>query len=272
MGFFDKILKGAAKAIDDAVSKNGGESSGFTNLVNKDMDMKDSVINGSSAATTQTASAPKSKNTVRNRKTTPAEILAYGDRPSKPSVPYDPFETGIYYAEDKNGNDIEVKISFTHSGDFISVGDFGAGELEDVLIFAPQYDDREVLYDDESIIMKLIDESPSIQLVYAPEDKIYNATEAYKSSKTPFADAMEFEPLDRGIFLYKAKIMNRFGSVVYFYAMDRGNIWDNCYLGAVYNPDIMGTALERKVIAAVDEIVSTYKETIINKKEVNKNV
>ncbi len=196
-------------------------------------------------------------------KRTPADILASGEHPAKPSAAYESFEGGSYFAEDETGASINVGISFMHSGDFISVGDCGAGELDDVLLYAPQYDDSEKLYSDGDSVSRLLDNAPRIEIVSAPEDDIYEATEAYKATKTPFAEAMMFLPVDKGLFLYKAKYRNKHGEIVYFYAFDRKNTWDNCYIGAKYSPDIMGTALENKLIAAVDEIVSTYKEEII---------
>lgn len=51
MGFFDKILKGAVDAIDNAAAKNGNGPTGLKDLFNQAMDKKDEAINGTSSST-----------------------------------------------------------------------------------------------------------------------------------------------------------------------------------------------------------------------------
>ena len=48
MGLFDKLLKGAVDAIDNAAAKNGNGPTGLKDLFNQAMDKKDEAINGSS--------------------------------------------------------------------------------------------------------------------------------------------------------------------------------------------------------------------------------
>lgn len=40
-------------------------------------------------------------------------------------------------------------------------------------------------------------------------------------------------------------------------------MWENSYIGVNYSPLLAGTALEAKLMAAVDEAAATYKETIL---------
>lgn len=47
MGLFDKILKGAVDAIDNAAAKNGNGPTGLKDLFNQAMDKKNEAINGS---------------------------------------------------------------------------------------------------------------------------------------------------------------------------------------------------------------------------------
>ena len=49
MGLFDKLLKGAVDAIDNAAAKNGNGPTGLKDLFNQAMDKKDEAINGSSS-------------------------------------------------------------------------------------------------------------------------------------------------------------------------------------------------------------------------------
>ena len=44
MGLFDKLLKGAVDAIDNAAAKNGNGPTGLKDLFNQAMDKKDEAI------------------------------------------------------------------------------------------------------------------------------------------------------------------------------------------------------------------------------------
>lgn len=57
MGLFDKLLKGAVDAIDNAAAKNGNGPTGLKDLFNQAMDKKDEAINGSSRLQLQTNQA-----------------------------------------------------------------------------------------------------------------------------------------------------------------------------------------------------------------------
>lgn len=46
MGLFDKILKGAVDAIDNAAAKSGNGPTGLKDLFNQAMDKKNEAING----------------------------------------------------------------------------------------------------------------------------------------------------------------------------------------------------------------------------------
>lgn len=57
MGLFDKILKGAVDAIDNAAAKSGNGPTGLKDLFNQAMDKKNEAINGSSSTTTSSNQA-----------------------------------------------------------------------------------------------------------------------------------------------------------------------------------------------------------------------
>lgn len=67
MGLFDKILKGAVDAIDNAAAKSGNGPTGLKDLFNQAMDKKNEAINGTSSSTasskpsTATSSTSSSK-------------------------------------------------------------------------------------------------------------------------------------------------------------------------------------------------------------------
>lgn len=95
MGLFDKILKGAVDAIDNAAAKNGNGPTGLKDLFNQAMGKKDEAINGTSSSTTSSkpstatssTSSSKRSNYAYTRPTyhTSPEVLATGNVPAKPS-------------------------------------------------------------------------------------------------------------------------------------------------------------------------------------------
>ena len=94
MGLFDKLLKGAVDAIDNAAAKNGNGPTGLKDLFNQAMDKKDEAINGSSSTTASskpstatTSSSSKRSNCAytRPKYTTPQEVLDTASIPAKPS-------------------------------------------------------------------------------------------------------------------------------------------------------------------------------------------
>ena len=74
MGLFDKLLKGAVDAIDNAAAKNGNGPTGLKDLFDQAMDKKNEAINGSSSTTTSSkpstatssTSSSSSSNTCSN--------------------------------------------------------------------------------------------------------------------------------------------------------------------------------------------------------------
>ena len=115
MGLFDKLLKGAVDAIDNAAAKNGNGPTGLKDLFNQAMDKKDEAINGSSSTTASnkpstatTSSSGKRSNCAytRPKYTTPQEVLDTASIPAKPSreITYEIF--------DGKDAEIRVKVSF----------------------------------------------------------------------------------------------------------------------------------------------------------------
>ena len=140
MGLFDKLLKGAVDAIDNAAAKNGNGPTGLKDLFNQAMDKKDEAINGSSSTTASskpstatTSSSSKRSNCAytRPKYTTPQEVLDTASIPAKPSrkIEFEVF--------DGENAEIRVKVTFNLSGDFLET----AGDVHYLASYLPTIDD-----------------------------------------------------------------------------------------------------------------------------------
>mgnify|MGYP007063282384 CR=1 FL=1 len=63
MGLFDKLLKGAVDAIDNAAAKNGNGPTGLKDLFDQAMDKKNEAINGTSSSTASSKPSTATSNT-----------------------------------------------------------------------------------------------------------------------------------------------------------------------------------------------------------------
>lgn len=251
MGFFDKILKGAVDAIDNAAAKSGNGPTGLKDLFNQAMDKKDEAINGSSSTSTASStSSSKRSNCAYTRPTytTPQEVLDTASIPAKPSRE---IEFEIYDGEDA---EIRVKITFDLSGDFLET----AGDVHYLASYLPTIDDDyDAEYSDSN--------TPLFGVYDADEEIIYNMAEKFDNGGVP-DDAMMFLPIhdmDPRV-RFKAKIENR-GVVKYFYycrLYDYMPSFKTCF-SVSYPKNVVGTPLEKKLMAAVDETVRTMKREVL---------
>lgn len=258
MGLFDKILKGAVDAIDNAAAKNGNGPTGLKDLFNQAMDKKNEAINGTSSSTasskpstaTSSTSSSKRSNCAYTRPTyhTSPEVLATGNVPAKPSRKVD-FE--IYDGED---GEIRTKVTFDLSGDFLDTD----GDICYIASYLPNIndDDYDSGYSD--------DNTPLFGVVDAPDNKIYELIKKVENGGVP-DDALMYLPVnDMGPYVcFKAKVEDR-GRATYFYYCPLYEHCDlKCQFGVSYNSDSFGTPLEKKLMAAVDEAVRTNEERSI---------
>lgn len=256
MGLFDKLLKGAVDAIDNAAAKNGNGPTGLKDLFNQAMDKKDEAINGSSSTTASnkpstatTSSSGKRSNCAytRPKYTTPQEVLDTASIPAKPSreITYEIF--------DGKDAEIRVKVSFDLSGDFIETEcDFDYGAM-----YLPNCDDD---FDDNYSDSN----TPYFEMVSAPDDEIYYMIDKCRNGGVP-DDALMYLPVnDMGPYVcFKAKVEDR-GRATYFYYCPLYEHCDlKCQFGVSYNSDSFGTPLEKKLMAAVDEAVRTMKREVL---------
>lgn len=256
MGLFDKLLKGAVDAIDNAAAKNGNGPTGLKDLFNQAMDKKSEAINSSSSSTTSskpsTSSTSSSKRSncayTRPTYTTPQEVLDTASIPAKPSrkIEFEVF--------DGENAEIRVKITFDLSGDFLET----AGDVHYLASYLPTIDDD---YDEEYSDSN----TPLFGVLDVDDEIIYNMAEKFDKGGVP-ENAMMFLPIhdmDPRV-RFKAKIENR-GMVNYFYycrLYDYIPDFKTCF-SVSYPKNVVGTPLEKKLMAAVDETVRTMKREVL---------
>lgn len=257
MGLFDKLLKGAVDAIDNAAAKNGNGPTGLKDLFNQAMDKKDEAINGSSSTTASskpstatTSSSSKRSNCAytRPKYTTPQEVLDTASIPAKPSrkIEFEVF--------DGENAEIRVKVTFNLSGDFLET----AGDVHYLASYLPTIDDDyDADYSDSN--------TPLFGVLDVDDEIIYNMAEKFDKGGVP-ENAMMFMPVnDMGPRArFKAKVENR-GKIEYLYycpLYDYMPDFKTCFTVS-YTHNVVGTPLEKKLMAAVDEAVRTMKREVL---------
>lgn len=237
MGFLDKLTK-VIKTVDEILD-SAPKSSGAADpspVQDKSRDTAVQAKNSASSINSETAN-------------TPARILESGTTAAKPSRQVN----GTFY--DGEDADVEVEYSFKLSGDFLAL-ECGADDVDYIAGYLP-YSSEE--YGDKEYSLNI----PYFCITSAAENKICNMIVECKNGGTPEDALMFLRVSDLGEkFYFKAKIQSG-ENIVYFYALDKGINWDNNYIGVWYNTDVLGTPLEKKLMAAVDEAAATYKETVL---------
>lgn len=190
-------------------------------------------------------------NTNQFKHITPKELLLTGTTMPKASIKHDDY----LYDEDGDGKDITVNYSFMLSGDFL-IGDCNAGEIDFYAVYEPLSDDEYADYGSGLV-------NPEFCVCSAAENEIYDLIEEYKHGVTP-KGVLSFERVENmGEKVYfKASVYDRGGRILCFYAMDRGSTYTNNYIGIIYNDDLIGTPLEKKLMSELDEAVISYREEI----------
>lgn len=257
MGFFDKILKGAVDAIDNAAAKNGNGPTGLKDLFDQAMGKKNEAINGSSSTTTSskpstatTSSSSKRSNCAYTRPTytTPQEVLDTASIPAKPSrkIEFEVF--------DGENAEIRVKVTFNLSGDFLET----AGDVHYLASYLPTIDDDyDADYSDSN--------TPLFGVLDVDDEIIYNMAEKFDKGGVPENAMMFLRVDDMGPRIqFKAKVKNRFGKIEYFYNCQFHDEFNpQSYISVCYNADVVGTPLEKKLMAAVDEAARTFRREVV---------
>lgn len=150
--------------------------------------------------------------------------------------------------------EIRVKVSFDLSGDFIETEcDFDYGAM-----YLPNCDDDfDDNYSDHN--------TPYFEMVSAPDNEIYHMIDKCQNGGTPDNAMMFLRVDDMGPRIqFKAKVKNRFGKIEYFYNCQFHDEFNpQSYIGVCYNADVVGTPLEKKLMAAVDEAARTFRREVV---------
>lgn len=163
--------------------------------------------------------------------TTPDRIINSAGSPLLPPFTF----------EDEFG---EKAYSFQISSDFTVFNSHS--EMEPSFQYYPFNDDNYNGYDDALPIIAI-----------GPNDKIYDACSQLENGED--VDGLEITPVKSSFFLFKATF-EEYGKINYAYGFssDTAREWEGFILS--YNPDIKGTALEQKLMTALDEAVRSYTE------------
>ncbi len=229
MGFLDALKKFAG-----AAAKEIGEAA-------KEAAQSVSDNKGGASAAQQSTAKPAAAQT----KKTPSEIIASGDTPAKPSV-----ERKTEFFGGETGDDM-FDVKFMLSGDFIEFN----SHCE--VMPAYQYEPNSTIEGD----LYTGYESNLPHIGIGPCDDIYDAVEAFEETgELPDSD---YEKCDSEYFAFRCSFDN-YGEKYYAYAFRSGTAREKEMLSVDYLPDIVGTPLEKKLKAALDEAASTYSETLSN--------
>ncbi|MGN1404302.1 MAG: hypothetical protein ACI4XB_08275 [Ruminococcus sp.] len=171
-------------------------------------------------------------------KKTDAALLETGSIPAKPSVKR---STCAYRDDDK------YVVTFQLSGDFVEFNSHC--ELDPSYQYEPDCNEEYTEY---------LEHHPEI--FFGAPDTVYDTIEAYRLNGTAGKD---FTRLENGTFLFKART-EYFGDVLWMYAFSEQSAMEGDAVCLQYHPDIVGTPLEQKLIAALDEAAMTYTESKIN--------
>lgn len=207
---------------------NSGELDKITETVGNKVNAflsEQTGVNRTHEASAERAAAP----------TASSELIATGNIMPKP----------CFTVEDEYG---DKKYSFELSRDYIV---FSSGcEFDPSYQYEPLSSEEYTEYDDNLPVISI-----------GPNNKIYEAAESFEKNGT--ASGLNITVCDIPCFLFSTQF-EEYGKKFYAYAFAAGTAREYEMLCVQYNPGIAGTALEKKLIAAVDNAAATYKEEKIN--------
>lgn len=172
---------------------------------------------------------------------TPQHILMSGNIPAKPSVPVEKITVGGAKCK-------EYRMSYMLSQDFVEY------DSRSKLVPAYQYE-PDYRFTGGNAFTESKEGYP--KLAFGPVAEVYMGVEKFLKHRTKFGKA--FRVSDNRNFLFSTKIDFN-GGILYLYAFSEKTIWSHEMIGVLYHPDVQGTTLERKLMAALDEVVRTYQE------------
>ncbi|MGN1137788.1 MAG: hypothetical protein ACI4SF_16400 [Oscillospiraceae bacterium] len=183
-----------------------------------------------SAQAQETSAAAKSS--VNNTPSASGSILSTGNVPPKP-----------YFTVEEEFGDKEY--SFELSKDFIPFNSHS--EFEPSYQYEPFSDDEYTEYDGNLPVLAI-----------GPDDTVYKAAESFE--KNGSVSGLKISESSNPCFLFST-FFEKYGLKYYAYAFAGGTAREYEMLCIQYKPDLSGTALEKKLIAALDKAADTYKES-----------
>ena len=202
---------------------------GFLDSLKKIFDTVEDIANSAE----KSISAPAgTANTVNDN------ILSTGNTPAKASVKR---ETTFFGGEE---GDDEFSVSFMLSGDFIEFDSHC--ELDPAFQYEPL--NKEDYTEHKEGLPKVF---------IGPLNSVYEAAVRYNESGAPSGE--DFESISNGTFLFK-EMFDYFGDAIYTYVFSAVTTQENNAFALTYDRKFIGTPLERKLKAALDEAAATYCE------------
>ncbi|MCI7768652.1 MAG: hypothetical protein MSJ26_11840 [Oscillospiraceae bacterium] len=95
-------------------------------------------------------------------------------------------------------------------------------------------------------------------IAIGPSDIIYDAAESFENGEA--VKDISVTECDSPYFLFSASF-KEYDKMIYAYAFAKDTAREHEMLCVQYDPKLSGTALEKKLIAAVQKAAATYKET-----------
>lgn len=239
MGIFDSLSK-IAKSVDsiaDAAKKlSDVDPSKAMERIEKAAKSFAGNASGDSGEASRTASSAAAK----------SEAV----KAAKPSVKRE-YDTYHYTEDDK----YTVKASFMLSGDFVQ-SESSAAEIEAIYPYAPDYVDPE----GEDFLPEGEWDGNPYFMVSCDINEVYVSVNEYLESGT-VKKAQSVCPANKGDMLFRAEF-SYYGKILVCYCFKSEKRDSPCGLCMVYDKSVKNTALEKKLLAALDEAAETFEERL----------
>lgn len=142
----------------------------------------------------------------------------------------------------------DKKYSFELSGDYIPFNSHC--EFDPSYQYEPFSSEKYTAYNDVLPVVSI-----------GPNDTIFDAAESFEKGEA--VTKLNIKRCENPCFLFSTSF-KEYDKIFYAYAFAAGSAREYEMLCVQYDPNIAGTALEKKLIAAVDNAAATYKEENIN--------
>lgn len=240
MGFFDSLAKIAKDVANDVVKGLDGTENSSNNSNNNNQPAEVNTANTNNTANAQSSQTSPTE-TFR------LETIEFTPVSTPGSIQYES-KTSIVDDRDNRHN---IKQIFNISKDFRKIRSM-AGEIESLFIYEPQTTDDLDNHADTPYLFIGTDNNDFTLII-----------QKYLNTKTIPKDTTLFR-VNNSIAIYKTtSYFPKSKSVCYYFKRE----YEHSYLyqlGAGYGRELEGTETEQIVLTALDELVSTYQEIVVN--------